>query len=337
MDDHNIELEILRSSKERLWGERGRLCLEAAETFEKGRYPEALRICEEVLEGHPHSVNALDLAALIKIRLGDYAGALTVLKESCHRYPQRPEVAILLALCHLDTGALDEAWKALQKSVLMFSENSEHPIIVELIKEVQRRAEATDLRLTKIEELRKIPIHDQSDYLLSIVSDSVEARELGELLQSRCDRGMWFFSLRDFVSDSGFGDSPNLDKVCRETNIACRVVHIVPPVNRWFLQAPSKVSDALMALSSGGIMNSYGLMDEKDGAEFVQRLLAYLGEIREVFSNIECLPEFNGGGYSLFNDGGDQDLGRRVSFVQDSALLLVSSRAVVVMARLDDD
>jgi protein O-GlcNAc transferase len=76
----------------------------AAACYEDGRLEEALEACEDYLATHPGHFDATHLAGVVKLALGDPAGALPMLAEAVKLRPRSCEVVLNYGVALLDTG-----------------------------------------------------------------------------------------------------------------------------------------------------------------------------------------------------------------------------------------
>src|SRR5882724_6231895 len=78
--------------------------LVAAECYEDGRLEEALEACEAYLASHPGHFDATHLAGVVKIAMGDPAGALALLAEAAKLRPRSYEANLNYGVALYDTG-----------------------------------------------------------------------------------------------------------------------------------------------------------------------------------------------------------------------------------------
>jgi protein O-GlcNAc transferase len=76
----------------------------AAECYEDGRLEEALEACEAYLATHPGHFDTMHLAGVVRIAMGDAAGALPLLAEAVKQRPRSHEVTLNYGVALHDTG-----------------------------------------------------------------------------------------------------------------------------------------------------------------------------------------------------------------------------------------
>ncbi len=81
----------------------------AAECYEEGRLEEALEACEAYLVTHPGHFDATHLAGVVRIAMGDPAGALPLLEEAVKLRPRSWEALLNYSVALHDAGDAEEA------------------------------------------------------------------------------------------------------------------------------------------------------------------------------------------------------------------------------------